>query len=371
MRSRPSAGPVCILAGAGSGRRRRSRAASQIRSRAGLSRRRDPRRAPSRTRPRARCARGSTALGVTGVARSHLPLGCARAAALLRRRAAAADPRLEGASSEAHRKHSARGRYRFRPAADLATEIEWAKNRRITPDDYLALARRSRAADPARPHAARLPRVRAAQGRAGLGRLRGSARAARSGSSTRTRRARAGARPLPRLHRRRVPGRQPPPADAARPLARRPGRALRRSATTTSRSTRSRARRPSYLLVDAAAVPERDGRPARGELPLDPEVLELREPARAAARRCGEGRCAPRDRPAPSRSRVPSGARARGGLPRRADPRACTRTGRPTRRWRSSSGRTRARPTTKRRCSEAEIPSQGRRCSHATARGSS
>ena len=26
--------------------------------------------------------------------------------------------------------------YRFRPAADLATEVEWAKNRRITPGDY-------------------------------------------------------------------------------------------------------------------------------------------------------------------------------------------------------------------------------------------
>ena len=28
--------------------------------------------------------------------------------------------------------------YKFRPAADLATEIEWAKNRRVRPDDYLA-----------------------------------------------------------------------------------------------------------------------------------------------------------------------------------------------------------------------------------------
>ena len=28
--------------------------------------------------------------------------------------------------------------YRFRPAADLATEVEWAKNRRITPADYLS-----------------------------------------------------------------------------------------------------------------------------------------------------------------------------------------------------------------------------------------
>ncbi len=27
--------------------------------------------------------------------------------------------------------------YKFRPAGDLATEIEWAKNRRITPDDYI------------------------------------------------------------------------------------------------------------------------------------------------------------------------------------------------------------------------------------------
>ena len=30
------------------------------------------------------------------------------------------------------------GAYRFRPAGDLATEVEWAKNRRITPERYLA-----------------------------------------------------------------------------------------------------------------------------------------------------------------------------------------------------------------------------------------
>ena len=28
--------------------------------------------------------------------------------------------------------------YRFRPAADLAIEIEWAKNRRLTPQTYLS-----------------------------------------------------------------------------------------------------------------------------------------------------------------------------------------------------------------------------------------
>ena len=32
------------------------------------------------------------------------------------------------------------GAFRFRPAGDLATEIEWAKNRRITPERYLAAA---------------------------------------------------------------------------------------------------------------------------------------------------------------------------------------------------------------------------------------
>jgi DNA helicase II / ATP-dependent DNA helicase PcrA len=38
--------------------------------------------------------------------------------------------------------------YRFRPAGDLATEIEWAKNRRLTPADYQALDNR----DPPIPH---------------------------------------------------------------------------------------------------------------------------------------------------------------------------------------------------------------------------
>src|SRR3954451_10205814 len=32
--------------------------------------------------------------------------------------------------------HGLPGAYRFRPAGDLATEIEWAKNRRLTPDTY-------------------------------------------------------------------------------------------------------------------------------------------------------------------------------------------------------------------------------------------
>ena len=27
--------------------------------------------------------------------------------------------------------------YKFRPAGDLATEVEWARNRRLTPDNYM------------------------------------------------------------------------------------------------------------------------------------------------------------------------------------------------------------------------------------------
>ena len=51
-------------------------------------------------------------------------------------------------------------------------------------------------------------------------------------------------RALPLLHGRRVPGRQPAPADAARTLARRPATSSARSATTTRRSTASRAPAP-------------------------------------------------------------------------------------------------------------------------------
>ena len=58
--------------------------------------------------------------------------------------------------------------YRFRPAADLATEIEWAKNRRISADRYEELAGERDRGAAARPDGPRLPRVRAAQGGSGL-----------------------------------------------------------------------------------------------------------------------------------------------------------------------------------------------------------
>ena len=112
--------------------------------------------------------------------------------------------------------------YKFRSAGDLATEVEWAKNRRLTPATYLAGARRPRAADPARSDVPHLPRLRGREGRPRLRRLRGRARAHDPALRRASRGAGRGPRALQRVHRRRVPGRQPPAADAPRPLARRP-----------------------------------------------------------------------------------------------------------------------------------------------------
>ena len=131
------------------------------------------------------------------------------------------------------------------PLADLATEIEWAKNRPAHAGDVPPRARRPRAADPRRPDGARLPHLRGAQGRARPRRLRGPAEL----GDPPVRRGRRGAgdvpRALPRVHGRRVPGRQPAPADPASTAGSATATSSASSATTTSRSTPSRARRPS------------------------------------------------------------------------------------------------------------------------------
>ena len=185
-------------------------------------------RSRSPTRRLASCARGCAARrrrrrGATfhSAALSQL--------APLSRRAAGPDPLVEGACSCGGSATRCRAPYKFRPAGDLATEIEWAKNRRLTPDTYYDWARR-RTSRRSRADlmAAGLPRVRAAQGG------RGAASTSRTCSSGACalleedeRGAGRAARALPRVHRRRVPGRQPAPAVAARPLARRRRRPLR------------------------------------------------------------------------------------------------------------------------------------------------
>ena len=118
--------------------------------------------------------------------------------------------------------------FKFRPAGDLATEIEWAKNRRLTPGTYL---------DGIGEHEPPIPpdlMFRIFRGYEAEKSDRGyvdfedllelTVQALRRAAG----RARGGARSLPCVHGRRVPGRQPAAADAARPLARRERRALRR-----------------------------------------------------------------------------------------------------------------------------------------------
>jgi DNA helicase-2/ATP-dependent DNA helicase PcrA len=129
-------GPVCILAGAGSGKTTTitHRVANQVESRAFRS---DEILAVTFTDKAAGEMRGRLEeLGVPGVR-------CAtfHAAALGQLRFFASEPPGRILASKAlplrYIGNSLPRPYRFRPAADLATEIEWAKNRRITPADYL------------------------------------------------------------------------------------------------------------------------------------------------------------------------------------------------------------------------------------------
>jgi len=128
-------GPVCILAGAGTGKTTTitHRIAHQVASGAF-----EPRQILAVTftdkaagELRARLAR----LGVEGV-----PARTFHAAALAQLRGLSDDPPQQLLSSKAPllRQIGNRlpGAYRYRPAGDLATEIEWAKNRRMSPAEY-------------------------------------------------------------------------------------------------------------------------------------------------------------------------------------------------------------------------------------------
>ena len=128
-------GPVCILAGAGSGKTTTitHRVANQVESRAFRA---DEILAVSFTDKAAGEMRGRLdELGVAGIR-------CAtfHSAALGQLRFFAVEPPKRILASKAlplrYIGNSLPRPYRFRPAADLATEIEWAKNRRIAPDDY-------------------------------------------------------------------------------------------------------------------------------------------------------------------------------------------------------------------------------------------
>ena len=180
--------------------------------------------------------------------------------------------------------------YKFTAAADLATEVEWAKNRRLTPETYL---------DGLGEHESPIPPELMQRVFRDYERAQGGSAApstsricSSGGRAVRARRRRARRVPgaLSRVHRRRVPGREPAPADAARALARRPRRPLR-----------GRRRLPGDLRVHRgdAALSARDARalPHATVVRLEanyrstPEVLALANrlvPSSAGrGRRCG------------------------------------------------------------------------------------
>ncbi|MBA2569143.1 MAG: ATP-dependent DNA helicase UvrD2 [Actinobacteria bacterium] len=129
-------GPVCILAGAGSGKTTTitRRIAHQVASGAFAAGEILAVTFTDKAAGEMRARLG--ALGVEGVRASTF-----HSAALGQLRFFASEPPGRILSSKAlplrHIGNTLPRPYRFRPAGDLATEIEWAKNRRITPGDYL------------------------------------------------------------------------------------------------------------------------------------------------------------------------------------------------------------------------------------------
>ncbi|CAN5182581.1 ATP-dependent DNA helicase UvrD2 [soil metagenome] len=128
-------GPVCILAGAGSGKTTTitRRIANQVAT--GTFEAQEILAVTftdkAATEMRERLAR----LGVKGVTARTF-----HSAAFAQLRAFAGDPgKINVSKALALRQigNSLPPPYKFRPAGDLATEVEWAKNRRLTPDTYL------------------------------------------------------------------------------------------------------------------------------------------------------------------------------------------------------------------------------------------
>ena len=81
---------------------------------------------------RARLAR----LGVDGVEARTFHSAALAQLRHVARRGTGADPLHQGAPAAPDRATRCPKPFRFRPAGDLATEVEWAKNRRLTPDTY-------------------------------------------------------------------------------------------------------------------------------------------------------------------------------------------------------------------------------------------
>ena len=130
-------GPVCILAGAGSGKTTTitRRVASQVAS--GVFAAREVLAVTFTDKAAGEMRARLETLGVDGVTARTF-----HAAALGQLHAFGGEPPAKIIASKAlplrQIANSLPRPFRFRPAGDLATEVEWAKNRRLSPSEYLA-----------------------------------------------------------------------------------------------------------------------------------------------------------------------------------------------------------------------------------------
>ena len=366
-RSRPCAARCASSPGPARARRRRSRAGSRTRSRPARSRR--PRSSPSRspTRRPARCGRGS---------RRSAPAACGRGRSTRRRSRSCATSRpgevgrillVEGARCCARSRTGCRAPYRFRPAGDLATEIEWAKNRRIPPDDYRAALGDHEPPIPADLMLTVYRALRGAQGRAGAidfedllertVRLYETDEAARAEFRARYRAFTVDEYQDVNLLQQTLLERWLGDRDDLCVV----GDDYQSIYGFTGAS-------PEHLL-GARSGPAGAGRPARGELPLDAAGARAREPARAEARRRREA--AARDAARTGRSRSCAGSTTRRPRARSSSSGSarCTARGLPLEEI-AVLCRTNARwPTSRRCCTRRASRSRAPRCWRATPRG--